>query len=580
MSAARDRLGGTQGATASPRAARRAARRSASALPSASALVGQLERSRRSFDAAAVAATSTALEDLSRLDAVPPQLLRRLHDVLLFIAAHPPDAQVHDRAERELARIAAHVGRLGRRGEALVENSGLPGSTLATTFSLALTGRLTARHADDIALLSVDGDHDFVMAALATALDPMEQEALSEEALPWSLWLARYAGSEARRRLHWLVRIAAATPASAPLRESMFAACRVFVRWRLRGAATLATGRIGRAPLFFHTALERVPALRARDLAAPVTRVAMSKRERAALTATAQDVLATLLRETDPITYAATAETERHDLGRGLQIALFFMQPGHKLALETYACYLLFKNGIPVAYGGGWSLGPQCRFGVNVLPPFRGGESTLLVAALLRVYAQRFAARVFAVEPYQIGKGNADGIRSASFWFYYRLGFRPVQEELAALAAREHARLASGTRTAVPLLRALAESLLVFRIDPRDRWSYVAPAALGLAVTRHVETRYAGDRELARRSALSALARSLPRGARLPPGLAGWALLLDAGGGTAGWSADDIRALVGLARRKPIAEADFACRLEDHTRLMGLIRSLAARRAV
>jgi hypothetical protein len=256
------------------------------------------------------------------------------------------------------------------------------------------------------------------------------------------------------------------------------------------------------------------------------------------------------------------------------------MQPVHKLALETYACYLLFKNGIPVAYGGGWSLGPQCRFGVNVLPPFRGGESTLLVAALLRVYAQRFAARVFAVEPYQIGKGNADGIRSASFWFYYRLGFRPAQKELAALAASEYARLGSGTRTTVPVLRALAESLLVFRIDPRDRCSYVAPAALGLAVTRHIETRYAGDRELARRTALFALARSLPRGARVLPALASWALLLDAGGGMTGWSADDIRALVGLARRKPIAEADFARRLGEHTRLMGLIRSLAARRAV
>ena len=574
MSAARDRPGGTKGTTASPRAARSSGRRSAAAL------VGLLERGRRSFDAAAVAATSTALEDLSRLDAVPPRLLRRLHDVLLFIAAHPPDAQVHARAERELSRLAAHIGRLDRGGEALVENSGLPGSTLATTFSLALTERLAARHADDIELLSVDGDRDFVMAALGTALDPLEQEALSEDALPWSSWLARFAGSEARRRLHRLVRIAAATQASAPLRESMFSACRVFVRWRLRGAATLATARVVGPPLFFHTALERVPVLRARDLEAPIAAVAMSKRERAALTATAQDVLATLLRETDPITYAATTETERYDLGRGLQIALFFMQPPHKLALETYACYLLFKNGIPVAYGGGWSLGPQCRFGVNVLPPFRGGESTLVVAALLRVYAQRFAARVFAVEPYQIGKGNADGIRSASFWFYYRLGFRPAQKDLAALAAREYARLGPGTRTPVPVLRALAESLLVFRIDPRDRSPYVAPAALGLGVTRHIEARYAGDRELARRTALFALASNLPHGTRLLPALASWALLLDAGGGTAGWSAGDIRALVGLARRKAIAEADFACRLGNHTRLMGLIRSLAARRAV
>jgi hypothetical protein len=536
--------------------------------------VQTLERERRSFADEAIAATAAALEQLAALDRLSARLLRRLHHALLFVVAYPPNAEVHRAAERALARIASYAEGVGH--DARMENSGLPGTTLATTFSLTLSAGLAARHGDDVALLGIDGDPGFLMAALGTGLDPLEQEQLSEEAPPWSVWRTRYAGGDARSRLRQLLRIAAGMPAASPLREAIFANCRIFVRWRLRGAATLATARVGRAPLFFHSGLERAPGLRASDLATPIAAVPLRGRERASLTATAQEVLATLLRETDPITYAASKETELHDLGRGLQIALFFMEPEHKLALETYACYLLFKNRVAVAYGGGWSLGPQCRFGVNVLPPFRGGESTLLVAALLRVYAQRFAARLFAVEPYQIGKGNPDGIRSASFWFYYRLGFRPAQPDLAALAAREHERLASGARTAWPVLRRLAESLLVWRADPRERWAYVPPATLGLAVTRHVETRHGGDRVHARRDAVWALARARRGRTPLPPALTRWALLLAAGGGIGGWSGDEIDALVGLARRKFDAEAHYARGLGDHRRFMDLIQSLAS----
>lgn len=564
---------------ASSRAAPRAANggdRTPAARPSASALVRDLERSRRAFDAQSVATTRAALAAVASVERLGPKLLMRLHDALLFIAAYPPSAAVHDQAERELGRVAARAMHLAARsGDAPLENSGLPGSTLATTFSLTLTGLLATRHPDDLELLEVAGDASTVMSLFAAALDPIEREQLSEETPRWNEWLARYAGGDRRARLRRLVLLGHALPAAAPLRETLFAAGGVFVRWRLRGARTLATARVGQAAVFVHRSLQRLPLLRPRDLKKPVRQVTLDRGEREALQATAQEVLATLLRETDPITYAATDETELHDLGRGLQIALFFMRPELKLALETYACYLLFKNRIPVAYGGGWSLGPQCRFGVNVLPPFRGGESTLLVAALLRVYAQRFRARIFVVEPYQIGRGNADGIRSASFWFYYRLGFRPLQRELATLAAREHARLAAGTRTPAPVLRQLAESLLVWPGTAREDWRYVSPAALGLVVTRHVEDRYSGDREAARRAATRALRARLPRQTPISAALRDWAILIDAIGGTAAWTPDELRGLVGLARRKSVAEAEYARRLQDHERFMASLQSLA-----
>jgi hypothetical protein len=139
--------------------------------------------------------------------------------------------------------------------------------------------------------------------------------------------------------------------------------------------------------------------------------------DRSALIDLARGALASVLGETDPFTHANTGEVECHDMGGGVQVALFACVPAHKLALEAYVGYLVIKNQVPVAYGGGWVLGRQARFGINVLPPFRGGESAVLLAQLLRLYAQRFDLKLFLVEPYQIGLGNPDGIRSGAFWF-------------------------------------------------------------------------------------------------------------------------------------------------------------------
>ena len=41
----------------------------------------------------------------------------------------------------------------------------------------------------------------------------------------------------------------------------------------------------------------------------------------------------------------------------------------------------------------------------------------------------------FVVKPYQFGKGNPEGLKSGAFWFYYRLGFRPVRDDIREQAA-------------------------------------------------------------------------------------------------------------------------------------------------
>jgi hypothetical protein len=55
----------------------------------------------------------------------------------------------------------------------------------------------------------------------------------------------------------------------------------------------------------------------------------------------------------------------------------------------------------------------------------------------MRSYYHRHEARHFIVKPFQFGKGNPEGLKSGAFWFYYKMGFRPVEKQIRELADRE-----------------------------------------------------------------------------------------------------------------------------------------------
>lgn len=110
---------------------------------------------------------------------------------------------------------------------------------------------------------------------------------------------------------------------------------------------------------------------------------------------------------------------------------------------------MAFKNGIPVSYGGGWILGTSCKIGVNIYPAFRKGESAWMFCQVLRLYHQNFKVSYFYVNPYQFGKGNPEGLKSGAFWFYYRLGFRPVQTDINVLSKTEWKKINTDKNTAL-----------------------------------------------------------------------------------------------------------------------------------
>ena len=149
-------------------------------------------------------------------------------------------------------------------------------------------------------------------------------------------------------------------------------------------------------------------------------------------------------RETDPITYMKEDTLRLYHLERGVSVALYGMEPERQLPMESYIGYTMFKNGYPAAYAGGWVFGWRSDYGLNIFDQFRGGESAYMVAQVLRVYRQLFNINYFIVEPTQFGLDSYEGIATGVFWFYYKLGFRPVDQKLRQLAESEYVKISSG----------------------------------------------------------------------------------------------------------------------------------------
>jgi len=520
-----------------------------------------------------------------------PQLLFAYHDCLLFLLAHPESAALLASARRELARVAASARVMVEKGparaRAALANSGVAWAPMTIAFGYDIACWLTTRHPRHAEIDSFADDGAALPALLRHALPPLESEMLADDAAAPEDFLATASAGYRGTRLQWLVAQIAALPCPDGLREHLFDALKAFITINPEAGALSRTFVRGLAgPTYFHRGdlLRRVDAqaLIAAPLAPPS---ALSSAQRAHLLDAGRAMLASLGRETDAISAAEPAGIEHHVLGRGVTIALYTMAPDRRLPLDSHVGFMLFKNSIPVGYGGGWPFLGTARIGVNVFPPFRGGESAFLFCQVLRVYSQRFGTSHFVAEPSQFGGGNREGLESGAFWFYYRLGFRPVAPRLAALAAHEYARMqrVPGYRPPLPVLRRFTRSDIELRLDSDSPARPACdPAELSLAVSAWIATRFHGDRAQAAAFATRNVSQALGvrDTMRWPEAeLAAFealCLLFARIPGLARWPARDKARLIALARAKGGNEYRYFKLLQKHARLRAALADIAA----
>jgi len=496
------------------------------------------------------------------------EALQARHERFCFERAFPRSARQLRRAERALAGFERLA--LPRREQ--LRNTGIAGTTYHYPFNYAMARWLRARYG---AAVEIDWaayrrrPWDDVAALLSLVVAWAENEGLDDDDVPSWAWIRAAKGADRRTDLAWLLDALAGRGLDAPLEAHLYESLNLPLVWDLRGCRDAVThARLPAVPFFHRRLLVERPADFAAEVRLPPDPLQRLAPERGArVVDAARAALSQREREFHVIVHGNPREVYRVAAGRGLEIYVIGLATPLRLTLESDYGALLVKNGVPIGYGYAVLLFDRADIAINVFPAYRGGESAFVFGRFCAAFHHHFGVRTLVMRRYQVGYHNPEGIEAGSFWFYHKLGFRPLARAVRREAEAEAARLAGrrGARSSPATLRRLARSDLVLALDgaPPEAFRDVDVRAVGLAVTRAVRLRHHGDRPRAVRDAARAVARALGAPA-VPTRLAPVAALVPNLGR---WAPAERRALLGILRAKEQPrERPFVLATQRHAR--------------
>ena len=572
-------------------------------------LLERLEASKRQRGARDTTRVERLLAQLARRTISDTTALIRFHETLLFLCAYPHSPTVLRLAEATLATFAARVEHLHATGAndlaalAAPDASGIAGTSFSAIYGYDITRHLAARYPTRTEINWDGYESTARLNALLPRLLPLfEEGAYSETPVPFLAWL-RAAKRRGERDIAWLIRRFEALDLTDRARAELFDSLRLWLDWE-PGDSTATRTRMRRRVrrVFYHGAplIRRGDVSLARELASPPLALdKLSPVQGRRLLDAGRDAMAVRFRELHGFTHGDPRHVWRAEAGRGVEIFVWGVPPARRLPTLAYHAVFIFKNGVPCGYAEGLTMFERTEIGLNLFNTFRDGESAWIYARLMRLFHQLLGVTVFSVDPYQIGHVNQEGIASGAFWFYRKLGFRPVRPELAALVEREEKRIARrpGYRTPARTLRTIAEGHIIYEMpapapdsahaattidddgnDGHDRrsggdWTSFHVRHFGLAVQRRMAARFDGDAAKLRRASERLVAHALDvqvdgwneRERRAFSGLAPVLALIP---GLARWSADDQRRTIQVVRAKAGAqELRYLALLQQHARL-------------
>jgi hypothetical protein len=549
----------------------------------------ELDGLKTEFGTEAAQRKQALLESLNGRRVANAQDVVRLHEALCFIRAFPDTGRVFALAGAALRSFAPRVRRFRK---ALVD-TGIAGTAYHYPFGLPMARWLVGRYGD---FVDIDWDEfnqreeDNLAPLLPPTSGWAETLALDDEELASDDWYQRTSatGDATHGALARLIRRLDRSGLPDEALESLYNGANLPLQWELGDSdASRTVTWIEESDPFFHTGPLRG---RTGDLRAEIRRelpvMSPLAPDRARLWIDlARRSLSVRERELYPLALANEAEVYEADVGRGVRVVLIGMLPARRLALDSNYAVFIAKNGVPVAYGGGAVLFDRVEFAVNVFPTFRQGESSFLFEQFARVFHHQFGCDAFLVERYQLGHENDEGIAAGSFWFFYKLGFTPVEKDVSRLAVAEAKRLkrSRGSRTPRALLKQLARSnVIMFLDESRTNWAEIPHTAIGIAVTRLIDSAFAGDVKRAEASCAQEIAgllgvddiESWPDAERLS--FVRLSPMVKVVPGIGDWPAADKAALAALLRAKGrVCEADYARQLMKHSRFREALTAMS-----
>ncbi len=554
----------------------------------------RLEGLARTYGGTSAASKLRLLEALAGCRLGSAGLVARLHEVLCFLRAYPDSAEMLRQVESMLDGFSGRDD-LGWFREELA-NSGIAGTPIDYRFfwytALLLARRWPGELSIDWEAFTDERSLELLERRLPLLMSSSESLALEEVALPVREWLDRLK-AETESDGSFLVRRFAAMPGSSVWRERLFE--EVDIPFRLAAGPTTPSRSRARWPGANIAYQEGPLETSRRAFASAVRRPPRAARaatgaEGRRLMALARSAMIARERDLDVFIHADRRDLRLLDCGRGLQFACYGMVPDRRQMLDAVYGFLILKNGMPIGYFLSSALFRSAVVAFNVFPTFRGAEAAYVYGRGLAMVRETFGADSFVIETYQLGDGNPEALDSGAWWFYYKLGFRPRDQEVQELADRETGRLArrSSYRSSRATLARLASAEMVLDLGRprRQSLSGFSREAVGFAIGRFLAERYGADRERGLRECAERTAELLGAGSRRRwpaaerSAWSRWAPLVSVVPGVDRWPDIDKRDLVAVIRAKGgVRESDFVRRFDAHHRLRRAVWSVSKRSA-
>jgi hypothetical protein len=491
---------------------------------SVSRLLDQFDLLKTAFDTASLKTKKELLGRLNASSLARANDLERFHDLLCFLRAYPDSTDQLNRIERMLLEFAGRIEKYKRfacDGEVSeLADSGIVGTSVSHTFSYDLARAIAQWYPDlvDIDWPAYNQSRDANMLQFLPLLVAWQENDSIDNDPDYDaqVWLRSGKSRKRRSTLAVLLHLLATSRYDHATARALFENAQIPINWTLTnspGSRTLR--RLPAKQLYF----QREPIKgRTRDLRADLSRPArklenLSRSQGEHYVRAIKEVLGVRCRELFPLIGSNPAEVYRYSPGRGVEIIIFGNNPDIRLPLESNFGAMLVRNGMPVGYGISAMLFERAEIAINIFPAYRSGESSYIIESFFHLFVKHFGAQVLLVRSYQVGDDNEEAIESGSFWFYHKLGFRPVKPKIRKLADIEAGKVAArkGYRTPEGMLKRLSRSDVFFHLDPAKSGGYAELSLpnLGYAVSNYVRDRYDGNRTAAVRHSVKHLVRLL-----------------------------------------------------------------------
>ena len=458
-------------------------------------LLDQLDKLKTQFGPKEAQRVQALLERASRMQVRDPETLIRFHELLLFVRAYPHNVVVLRLAQNLLRSFDARVSQLCERDLDLSrlehpDVSGIAGTSVTDTFSFYIVRWLVQHFPAQLSIYWDWFESDNRLAETWPRFMPLlEEDANVEANVPYRQWLAAARGRQPE--LSWLVERFDKLPLPDKQKAELYDSQQLYVSWAPRYRSTRTGMRIGVRDVFYH----RGPLIQRREInlrdeliAPPPKLSGLSLRDGERALDLAREASTIRYRELYGFTHGDPARVYHADLGRGVQLFLTGLPAAKRLPLRAYHAAMIYKNGMPIGYFEGLSLFERMESGFNLYYTFRDGETAWLYARILNVMHHYTGVTSFAIDPYQVGYENEEGIESGAFWFYRKLGFRSTKRDVLRLVEREEEKIAqrAGYRTSARTLRKLAESPMIFELDQNraGEWDGFQVRQIGLRSQR------------------------------------------------------------------------------------------------